>query len=86
MNEIVQRFEGDNIKTRHSGKGSVFFSVSGFSFGLSAEYSKTLTSGGKTRDVNGKAAGCIGKNVENIEAAQKVAKMARTQFRGVASK
>ena len=85
MNEVVQRFERD-IKTRHGGKGSDFFSVSGFSFGLSAEYSKTLTSGGKTRDVNGKAAGCIGKNVENIEAAQNVAKMARTQFRGVASK
>lgn len=86
MNEIVQRFEGDNIKTRHSGKGSASFSVSGFSFGLSAEYSKTLTSGGKTRDVNGKAAGRIGKNVEKIETAQKVAEMARTQFRGRASK
>lgn len=86
MNEIVQRFEGDNIKTQHSGKGSASFSVSGFSFGLSAKYSKTLTSGGKTRDVNGKAAGRIGKNVEKIEAAQEVAKMARTEFRGRASK
>ena len=85
MNNIVERFEGDNIKTQHGGKGSLFFSVPGFSFGLTAEYSKTLVSG-KTRDVNGKPSERIGQNIANIETAQKIATMAQTKARGSVSK
>lgn len=76
MANIVERFEGDNIKTQHGGKGSVFFSVPGFSFGLTAEYSKTLVNKGKTRDVNGKPNEKIGENIAAIEKAQTAQKVA----------
>lgn len=80
MANIIERFEGDNIKTRHGGKGSVFFSVPGFSFGLTAEYSKTLVNRGRTRDVEGKPNEKIGENIavmEKAQIAQKAAVMSR---------
>lgn len=71
----VKNFEGDNIKTQHGGKGSVFFSVPGFSFGLSAEYNKTLVRQGKTRDVEGEVNASISRNVQSIESAHVANKM-----------
>lgn len=73
--EKVKNFEGDNIKTQHGGKGSVFFSVPGFSFGLSAEYNKTLVRQGKTRDVEGEVNAPISRNVQSIENAHVANKM-----------
>lgn len=75
MKEVVERFEGDNIKTQHGGKGSVFFSVPGFSFGLSAEFNRTLVSKGKTRDVKGEVNAPISRNVQSIESAHVANKM-----------
>ncbi len=74
MKEVVERFEGDNIKTQRSGKGSVFFSVPGFSFGFLAEYNKTLVKG-KTRDVEGEVNAPISRNVQSIESAHVASKM-----------
>ena len=73
MKEVVERFEGDNIKTQRSGEGSVFFSVPGFSFGLSAKFKRALVSKGKTRDV--KDNGQISRNVQRIENAHVANKM-----------
>lgn len=87
MANIVERFEGDNIKTQHGGKGSVFFSVAGFSFGLTAEYSKALVKGGRIRrEVEGKPNEKIGKNIAVMEKAQIAQKAAMSRAAGAHGK
>lgn len=70
MVNIVERFEGDNIKTRHGGSGKEFYSPAGFAYAQKRHFANELAQG-KIRDVNGAAAVKISENVVKIEKAAK---------------
>lgn len=66
VRDMVQRFEGDNIKSQYSGSGEEFYSIAGFAYGKKNGYPNVLVEGGKTRDVNGKVAYKIGENCAKL--------------------
>ncbi len=68
---IVQRFEGDNIKSQHSGSGEEFYSPSGFAYAQERRFANKLAQG-KTRDVTGMVAAKISENFAKMEKASKV--------------
>lgn len=66
MVNIVERFEGDNIKTQHGGSGKECYSPAGFAYALERHFANKLAHG-KIRDVNGAAAEKISENVVKME-------------------
>ncbi len=72
VRDMVQRFEGDNIKSQYSGSGKEFYSIAGFAYGKEKSYSNVLVKGGKTRDVDGMVAAKISENFVKMENASKV--------------
>ena len=77
MPNIVNRFEGDNIKTQHGGDGKEFYSPAGFAYAQERRFANKLAQG-KTREVNGVAAAKISENVIKLETAANIQTMNRS--------
>lgn len=71
IRDMVQRFEGDNIKSQYSGGGKEFYSIVGFAYGKEKGYPNVLVKDGKTIGVDGMVAAKISENV-NMGSASKV--------------
>ncbi len=66
MVNIVERFEGDNIKTRHGGSGKEYYSPAGWRYGMEKAYPNELEKAGKARYVEGVSNAKISDNVKKI--------------------